>query len=169
MDDTTRLILKNQYRILAAVEKNKDDQETWRGHVKIFESGFEADMDEIVRSSAELFLSREGCTLVNKVLGMFAQIERSVEIVKDTVPDVASLPWLKFTGFDGNNEIEYITYTRYLLKDRKLYDWTEFAAKSDWNAHMPTVDKYKGMVAYRDAIGNYGDLTAEELRALSAA
>ncbi len=49
-----------------------------------------------------------------------------------------------FTGFDGNNENEYIGITRILVDE--LDRFTEFKGR-DLNAHMPTIETHRRMLS----------------------
>lgn len=49
---------------------------------------------------------------------------------------------VKFLGFDGNNESEYLNIASFLTRD--LDRFTEFS-KSDLNSHMPMVPRYAAM------------------------
>lgn len=69
---------------------------------------------------------------------------------------------VKFRGFDGNNECEYMSVASYLINH--LDRFTEFKGR-DLNAHCPSVDSYRRMYAVYDSIdGLYNkDLTAVEI------
>lgn len=166
MDNVTRLILINQYRILAATDP--DDRETWLDRVKVFEHGYESEMNSIVNDISPVVTTRQ-CEFVHRVLQMYERIEDSVDEAKTAAPEVEGLPWLSFHGFDGNNESEYMGFATYLLRDRKLYSWTRFAAKGSWNSHMPVVAKYGRMLALCEGFETSESLSADQLRALSEA
>ncbi|HLX83776.1 MAG TPA: YfbU family protein [Terriglobales bacterium] len=58
---------------------------------------------------------------------------------------------VRFHGFDGNDqtEVQYISAGRFLVERLKRFD--EFKER-DFNAHMPTLDAYRRMLAVFDPI-----------------
>jgi uncharacterized protein YfbU (UPF0304 family) len=56
---------------------------------------------------------------------------------------------VKFPGFDGNNESEYISATRFLVES--LDRFQHFKGR-DFNAHMPTLDGHRRMLKVFDPI-----------------
>jgi uncharacterized protein YfbU (UPF0304 family) len=54
-----------------------------------------------------------------------------------------------FRGFDGNNETEHVGVARFLINE--LDRFTEFKGR-DLNAHMPTLEAYRRMLAVFDPI-----------------
>jgi uncharacterized protein len=70
---------------------------------------------------------------------------------------------VKFSGFDGNHEGEYIGVARFLIE--KLDRFTEFR-KRGLDAHMPTIEAHRRMLAVFDPIRKNlvgRDLSAEEI------
>src|ERR1019366_9563200 len=69
-----------------------------------------------------------------------------------------------FSGFDGNNESEYLSVARFFIQ--QLDRFTEFAGR-DLNAHMPTIDAHRRMLAafkpMRTTILVGRDLNASEI------
>lgn len=68
----------------------------------------------------------------------------------------------KFPGFDGNNEAEYISISSILIN--QLDRFQEFSGR-DLNAHMPTLDIYRRMLAKFKMVreGNWDVLDVDEL------
>lgn len=85
---------------------------------------------------------------VINILDMWSFIEEAVESFDDKQKD--ELKQLatafgrepKFLGFDGNNECEYISITRFLTD--QLDRFTRFQGR-DLNSHMPSVSSYRRM------------------------
>jgi uncharacterized protein len=65
-----------------------------------------------------------------------------------------------FHGFDGNNEGEYIGVARFMVE--KLDRFTKFAGR-DFNAHMPTLDAHRRMLAVFEPVRR--NLTGRDLSA----
>lgn len=53
---------------------------------------------------------------------------------------------IRFEGFDGNNEAEYLCYTDFILEDLERYKESRECG-DDHNSHWPTVQKYSRMLA----------------------
>ena len=73
---------------------------------------------------------------------------------------------VKFRGFDGNNETDFIIITRYLIDDLKRF--TRFK-NHDTNSHMPMIDGYMRMYQIFEPIRNRlhdRSLTLAELTAI---
>ncbi len=52
---------------------------------------------------------------------------------------------IKFDGFDGNNETEYLSIARFLIE--KLGRFSEFKNRGDLNSHYPTLGVYHRMLS----------------------
>ena len=63
----------------------------------------------------------------------------------------------RFSGFDGNNELEYISVARFLIDH--LDSFTDFKGR-DLNSHMPSIDRYSRMFLVfepmRKSLGSVG-------------
>lgn len=77
---------------------------------------------------------------------------------------------VKFRGFDGNNECEYISVAHFLINH--LGRFTHFKDRA-LNAHMPTIDAHRRMFEkfepMRSVLGMGGELGAEHLLELMRA
>lgn len=72
-------------------------------------------------------------------------------------------PWgqdVRFGGFDGNTETEYMGTARVLIDD--LDRFTTFKGR-DLNSHMPSLDKYTRMLAVLAPMRHPSTLTAEQM------
>lgn len=116
----------------------------------------------------------EAVTLVCDVLDMWSVLERSFEALDDNQRQALSEAAgdfgrdVRFPGFDGNNESEYLSIARILVED--LDRWDEFAGRID-NAHMRTVDGYQRMLPVfegaRDRKLDSGDFTGLDVEELA--
>lgn len=84
------------------------------------------------------------------ILDMWYFLERGYNQLpkkeKDRVAEKAAPfgEYVRFSGFDGNHEAEYIGVARFLIE--KLKRFVEFKGR-DLNAHMPTIDLHRRMLA----------------------
>lgn len=70
---------------------------------------------------------------------------------------------VRFRGFDGNNETEYMAAARFLVND--LERFSTFKGR-DLNSHLPSLDTYKRMLSVYMPIRNshdFGPLNAEQI------
>lgn len=136
LTDAERLILSNQYQLLAKLED--DDHyalmaETLRdGHKWLYKQYFEhlqPPMDD------------DKATFVLDVLDIYRAMKHSYRDLKDKSGIDADD--VEFPGFDGNNEAELLNFADALLKHRRFQDTLR---KHGNNSHMPTVEIYRRMI-----------------------
>ncbi len=173
LDLVTRWILLNQYRLLARLDPEAEEE--CNRAVEVLSSGFEAEYSNLNRSIIHEPLSDEDCGEVVDILQMHRELRHSF----DGLADKADLDEraIEFRGFDGNEEGRYFSYAQFLIHDEGK--WPELADAGDVpNSHMPVVETYRRMLAEwrqcREAHERtYGidedRLTAAELRRIVAA
>ncbi|MEO4146813.1 YfbU family protein [Acinetobacter pittii] len=67
---------------------------------------------------------------------------------------------IKFPGFDGNNETEFMGFVDALEKDNRFVDVIQTGNR---NSHSPKVHVYERMIAKWQAFGKPYNLTTEQL------
>jgi uncharacterized protein YfbU (UPF0304 family) len=138
-----RIILINQYRILSKLEPESADH--YEELIHILEHGYEIFYPKIDELVSEDIPTAEG-VLVLEILDLY----RMIEDHKSQHPgdEVSKHPWGTFSGFDGNNEGDYLGFTRFLIEKQSKYQEQQkySKAKDGFNSHMPVVDKYKKML-----------------------
>ena len=70
---------------------------------------------------------------------------------------------VRFRGFDGNNETEYMAAAGFLVNDLERFS---IFKERDLNSHMPSLDTYGRMLAVYKPIRNsheFGPLSAEQI------
>lgn len=149
-----RLFLINQYEILK--ELKSDSSSYYEELIEILQNGYEtfySQFDGFVYDG----MSSEQSRLVFDILDVY----RSVEDYKKNNPgdeEIEGHLWSNFKGFDGNNEIEYMAFAKFLIeKQGKFAEQLVYQGETDnYNSHMPTLDKYRNMVQkWRELGGNY--------------
>lgn len=81
----------------------------------------------------------------------------------------AAVPYLgdegpRFTGFDGNNESEYLSIARMMVE--QLGRFSSLKDRGSLNSHMPVIARYREMlVSWRDIRPTLskGEITAEQI------
>lgn len=143
LTDAERLILSNQYEILAKLDDNEEYAkmaETLRcGYKWLYEEYF----DHIWPN-----LDDDKATLVVDTLDIYGFIKHSYRDLTDrTGIDQSDV---EFPGFDGNNEANFRGFAQALLEHRRFEDTLGKQAK---NSGFPMVDGYVRMVRTWNEMG----------------
>lgn len=107
-----RVFLINQYEILKAL--NPDYSSDYEESIEILQNGYETFYSRFDDSVYDA-MSSEKSSLVFNIL----EIYRSVEDYKHNNPgdeEIEGHLWSNFKGFDGNGEIEYRAFPRFLIE-----------------------------------------------------
>lgn len=163
-----RLLLINQYKILATLDKSEESH--YLELIEILERGYAIFYSMIDEWVSEDMPEAEGRFVLN-ILDLY----RAIEDVKRSTKDSRLLEhtYGVFPGFDGNNESEYLGFCRFLIeKQGKFQEQEQYFSKNDgMNSHMPMVDKYRRMLEEKKAVAtrNSWRLTVEQaLKVLDA-
>lgn len=163
-----RLLLINQYKILAALDKSEESH--YLELIEILERGYSIFYSMIDEWISEDMPEEEG-RFVLDILDLY----RAIEDVKRSTKDGRLLAhaYGVFPGFDGNNESEYLGFCRFLIeKQGKFQEQEQYFSKNDgMNSHMPMVNKYRRMLDEKRAMakGDSWKLTVEQaLKVLDA-
>ena len=160
LSKTERLILANQYRILALLEPDQaESHDTIRealenGYVAAYERVFDWIDDD---------LTEEDCRLVVDSLTVYEALHRSAQKMADKTGIDERL--LSYPGFDGNNEAQHLGYLRHVVRKEGRFDYLKFDSK-DLNSHMPMIPIYERMISKHAEFGEHLDLSPGEARAI---
>lgn len=157
-----RLILANQFQILAA--RNPAEAEDYKKLITIAERGFSEQYGRLFEGFDRVGLTLEQCEYVGQVLDTFWCIQDSY----DGLADKAGLEPadVVFPGFDGNNELSFITYAKFRLNDG---DFKGLRYVPGLNAHRPTESRYCRVVQRYESTtaGTHShELSAAQIRAV---
>ena len=160
LEKIERLILGNQFRILEKLYPDEADyyskhrKAIEEGYVLHYEWAFEQLFDE---------LSEEECKEVLDVLDMYRAITSSYEKIKDK--HTIDSPFLKFKGFDGNNESKLMGYTQYFINVLERYEELKYDQPyADFNSHARMMDNYRRMLDEWKRCKDRFNLSNEELQ-----
>lgn len=148
--DTERLILANQYEILGKLHNDNyylDLAENLRdGHEWIY--------DQKIHVSP--IFSEEESDFVAAILELYEALQDSF----DALADKGSLTEnsVKFPGFDGNNEGDYMGFFSALVKNGQFAH-----VKANTNSHMKKINTYKRMLSKWEALEKKHILSLEEI------
>lgn len=137
LTDAERLILANQYQILAKLEeddfyKNLSDN-LREGHAWLYNQALAMMLSDQ--------LSDDDADYVVTVLSIYDTIKSSYDELADK-SGIATHA-VEFPGFDGNNEGELLAFSVALRKDRRFEDLIPERGK---NSHMDTSHRYKRLI-----------------------
>lgn len=144
-----RLLLINQYKILAALDKSEESR--YLELIEILERGYSIFYSMIDEWVSEDMPEEEG-RFVLEVLDLYRAIDDVRRSSKDS--RLIDHMYSVFPGFDGNNESEYLGFCRFLIeKQGKFQEQKQYLQKNDgMNSHTPMVEKYRRMLDKKKAI-----------------
>lgn len=154
-----RLILINQYKILAAL--NDGDSSHYLEMIEILENGYEIFYSNTYSWISE-GMSNDKCQLVLDILGFYRVIESLKRASKDD--ELMSHMYGYFLGFDGNHEGDYLGFCRFLIeKQGKFQEQKPYYIQNDgMNSHMEMVWKYRMIVSRWNSKSDKYHLTVAE-------
>ncbi|NWK51822.1 YfbU family protein [Acinetobacter sp. SwsAc5] len=143
LDKKDRLILINQYKILAKLDAN--DAHYYNELIQILENGY-----EIFYSMLDQWIDNEMPEDESRFVLNILDLYRAIEDLKRRTKDenLSKHSYGIFNGFDGNNESEYLGFTRFLIEIQgKFQEQKQYYYQNDHlNSHCPMVSKYKRML-----------------------
>ncbi|QZA81090.1 YfbU family protein [Deefgea piscis] len=161
-----RLILINQYRILAKLDN--EDAEFYNEAIDILENGYAIFYNQIIGGISDEMSEIDGKFVLN-ILDLYRAIEDLKRTTKDH--ELINHRYSIFPGFDGNNETEHMSFCRFLIqKQNKFIEQQQYMVKNDnLNSHIPMIDKYTRMLEKSKELNNIWQINVEQaLNILSA-
>ena len=137
LNNTERLILANQYKILSLLEEEDSyarlSEQLLEGHEWLYSQALDNISEVMPSEDAEHVLT---------ILGIFGDL-------RDSYAELADKTGIEphqvvFAGFDGNNESGLRSFARALRTSDRFVETLGDEIK---NSHMPTTDMYKRMIA----------------------
>jgi len=142
LTDAERLILSNQYQILAKL----DNDEHYALMAETLRRGYKWLYDEYLEQTLWPNVDDDKAEFVVDVLDLYSTMKASYSELEDKSGIQASE--VEFPGFDGNNETDLMGFANFLLKHGRFDDVLN---KGGNNSHMPTVEIYRRMLqAFQD-------------------
>ncbi|EOG1897516.1 MULTISPECIES: YfbU family protein [Acinetobacter calcoaceticus/baumannii complex] len=155
LTDKERLFLANQHEILGHLNKDNSDyhfklaEQLRDGHEWLYSQSFDNFSENLPDDAAELVLN---------ILQIYEMIQDTYDGLSDK--SLISEHQIKFPGFDGNNETEFMGFVDALEKDNRFVDVIQTGNR---NSHSPKVHVYERMIAKWQAFGKPYNLTTEQL------
>ncbi|WP_151834099.1 YfbU family protein [Acinetobacter ursingii] len=154
LTDKERLFLANQHEILGHLNKDNSDyhfklaEQLRDGHEWLYSQSFDNFSENLPDDAAELVLN---------ILQIYEMIQDAYDGLSDK--SLISEHQIKFPGFDGNNETEFMGFVDALEKDNRFVDVIQTGNR---NSHSPKVHVYERMIAKWQAFGKPYNLTTEQ-------
>lgn len=140
MTHAQRLILSNQYQMMAMLEP--DNAERYRRYQTIIERGYGLQLRELDKEFGEL--SEATCRTLIDIMEMHHALHVSWSNHK--APCNIEERRLAFLGFDSATEARYLGYVRFMVNVEGRY--THFdSGTHGFNAQTPMWEKYQRMLA----------------------
>jgi hypothetical protein len=158
-----RMVLANQYRILALLDV--DDQDFWRQAAEMAVQGWPIDNlpdVAVIRSYQQDALTKDDQRFVLDALNVFELLQDGQRRGFRPKRDDAMLA---FPGFDGNNEGKLLSYARHAVENEHRFESVKRTGDG-FNSHMPTVELYQRMISAWERLGRPLHVTQELFDAL---
>lgn len=154
-----KLLLINQYRILSKL--SPEDAEHYEESIEILTSGYRYLYGSLANWIDDE-MPEEKSRFVMDVLSMYRAIHFSG---KDLDGAITEQPMFTFSGFDGNEEGEYHSFTRFCILTQNKF--AEQKPSEDqmggFNSHSPMIPRYSELLSRWDAMGRPHQLTPEQI------
>lgn len=151
--DTERLILANQYEILGKLNNNQANLDL----AENLRDGHESIYNEKIYVSP--ILSKDVSDLVYSILGLYEAIQDSFDNLSDK--GSLTLERVKFPGFDGNHEGEYMRFVSALVDNHQFAH-----VKADRNSHSGKVSTYENMISKWVSLGKAHSLSLDDIETI---
>lgn len=162
-DEYQKLCLLNQYKILrdlAIIRKDEHDEELYDNNVIILQNGFTYNYQDLLEEfSTEM--TDEECKLVWDILDLYCVIKYSYKNIQN--PSINEYD-IYFKGFDGNNEIQLLSYCKFIIFNLHRFCELTENERSDFNSHHEMHNDYKRMVDRWMKMDRPYDLSEEQIK-----
>ena len=159
LDKKERLNLIHQFLILEKLYPEEADY--YASNRKALEEGYELHYDWIFQNLWD-DLSAEECKKVLNILDMYRAINFSSTKINNE--RLNGHYWLKFKGFDGNEETEYMAYCRYFIVDLDRFEELRYNQEiPDFNTHFNAMPKYTAMLNRWLSLGKPLELDSQQI------
>lgn len=162
LDKKERLFLSLQYQIL---EKTDPDNAKYYERNRIaVENGYALHYEWLTEHIDE-GLTEAQCKLVLDILDMYRAMHFAHKALG--VKTQIKSDDIRFQGFDGNGESEYLGYVKYFVLDLERYtELLDSQKYPDFNSHCPMLDTYERMLEIWKDLPNRHRLSEREIHML---
>ncbi|WP_373991914.1 YfbU family protein [Duganella sp. BuS-21] len=159
MTDVERLILSNQYEIMALLDPQQSEglnriaENLRRGHEPLYRTVFQ---------QIQPVLAERDTTFVHEILALHGRLSYSY----DALPDKGDIEKhsVRWPGFDGNNETEFLSYTRAQCAEGNFRDALGSNPLEVRNSHMTMTPIYLRMLAAWHQLGEPAQMDLAQIK-----
>lgn len=152
-----RVILLNQYELLEKIDAvNADYYDCLKS---VLSNGYTHEYYMLDQNFSEELID-EDQELVWDTLEMYSRLYYSFKQLGNP-KDFENK--IRFQGFDGNEEVTYFAYCKFVVKDLGRYCELVEISPDDLNSHYPVVCKYQKMLSKWDAWGRPLQFSMDQL------
>lgn len=150
LTDSERCIMLNQLEILMKLKPSAGEKKRYERAQDILLNGYEFFYDKAC-VVGELFspVSETISKKVYEIFEMFRVLHYSYENLPQADQAQLKASDIQFSGFDGNNEGDYMGFARFLVEKMSLYDEQKGAK---FNSHCPMLNTYNRMLETYKAV-----------------
>ncbi len=141
MTDAQRLILSNQYHLMAKMDP--DNAAKYLRHQIIIERGYELQIHELTKNFG--CLTEKECREIIDFMEMYHAMQESYSLLIPECQAKVDARRLQFLGFDIASEAQQLNYVRFLTTNENLYPQFD-KADHHFNSQMPMLGKYRRML-----------------------
>ena len=157
-----RLILSNQYQILAALAQSEYEKKEFENCQEIVERGYTYFYGRLTGPMDDSGNDGEEAAFVMRLLDMFRALDHYKQHNADDA-EVTESRRSSFRGFDGNEEGGHYSIARFIFERLDLFQESH---RADLNTHHSIIRDYRAMEAVWEAQGRPLNLSRDQARAL---
>ncbi|HBV77405.1 MULTISPECIES: YfbU family protein [Vibrio] len=164
MTNAQRLILSNQYNLMAQLEPENADK--YKRLQIIVERGYGLQMRELDKNFGRM--EEKECREIIDYMEMYHAMQESNNMLSGSDKVNVDQRRLQFLGFDIATEHQAVNYVRFLIDSEGMYP--QFHKEDHhFNAQMPMQDKYRRMLStWRNCPRQYHLSSTELMQILNA-
>lgn len=153
INESERLILLNQYKILSVL--NPEEADTYEINMEILERGYKLHYNELNQMlSSEI--PEEETSEVLDILNMYRLLFYSVKGYADKGDPDFKNKHIVFPGFDGNNEATQLGYAKFFLHKMQRFEELRHQGEfPSYNTHCMTLHIYRKMLIKINTFGQH--------------
>ena len=162
-DEYQKLSLLNQLKILrdlAILRKDKNDEEIYDNHIMILQNGYTYNYQCLFEEFSP-DMTIEECELVWDILDLYCAIKYSYKRIENSSINENDI---YFKGFDGNNEIQLLSYCKFIMFNLHRFCELTENGRTDFNSHYEMYYKYTKMIDKWAKMNKPYDLSENQIK-----
>lgn len=166
LTNVERLMLVNQYKILAKLDGEDEDHGYYSKKAEILERGYEWYYSDLFRNES---LPKEISDETMDILDMFRQVEAYVEQLSEEERATVNAERLTFKGFDANNDRHYGFMKFIIERDDRYNEFKDRYLNSHTASSLPNYIRMLSVYKERTRGNDHKHLSVDDLKAIQEA